>query len=1126
VTLFLSLTTTFAYGELSSEMADPVADLQLTSEERSWIDRNQTVRFTGDPNWLPYEAFDEEGNYIGMVADYLRVIERETGLKFDAMPVSSWTESLVSAVQGKVSVISGDAADAILNQHFNPVETYSRNPIVIIMDYRQNFVENLEEIDDRNIAIIKDYGYTADLFERYPDIGFIEVENIQEGLEGVSQGRFDALLATMALAGYHIAEMGMHNVKVVGKTSVIMDLTLFVDKDTPLLYSIINKTLKSISQTERQEIQQAWVRTKYVEKTDYGLVIQITLGLAILIMLVLGWNRQLQREIDRRHETEQSLRRSENLLKNVIDQLPDVFVLKDHKGDFLLCNQAVADLYDTEPEEMVGKSDRDFGVPAELADAMRENVLGIMEKGETEIVYEDSRDAVTGEIRNYRSIKKPLKDQDGENQILVIAQDISEVVRARNQLAESEARFRRLFESTDAIAVQGYDEERRVIYWNKASEQLYGYSEEQALGQPLEELIIPEPMRKQVITDTQAWLQGGEAIPSAELTLQRADGSKVPVFSSHVMLRGKDGAPEMYCIDVDLTQLKTAQAKIHLLSQAVEQSPVSVLITDKNGSIEYVNTTLQRISGYSAEELRGQKPSILKSNLTPKLLYKELWDAITSGRTWQGELQNRKKNGEIYWEHVYIAPVSGEAGGDFHYLAIKEDITLQKKQAEKILQQAHFDGLTSLPNRFLSLDRLGQLVKEADRNGSRVAVLFIDLDDFKKVNDSLGHEMGDTLLIQAAERLQQSIRQGDTVGRLGGDEFIIILAGLEDPLDANSVVKHLIDDFRRPFRIDNRELLLTTSVGIAVYPDDGKQPSELLRNADSAMYHSKALGRNTYSYFTDSMNRNLSQRLQLEEQLHGALERNEFTLVYQPQVAISNRQVIGVEALLRWENPKLGQVGPEDFIPVAEQTGMIVTIGEFVIREALTKAVEWRRMVSGPFTVAINLSPRQFRDPKLVPFIEQVITDLKVAPETLELEITEGVLMSGLSYVDEAVSAISKLGISIAMDDFGTGYSSLSYLRSYPFNVLKIDRSFINDITVDVTDHELVNAAIAMAHGLGLKVIAEGVETEEQFDMLALQRCDFAQGYLFSKPKKPEEISRFLKKQHEELAHESLITPV
>ena len=494
-------------------------------------------------------------------------------------------------------------------------------------------------------------------------------------------------------------------------------------------------------------------------------------------------------------------------------------------------------------------------------------------------------------------------------------------------------------------------------------------------------------------------------------------------------------------------------------------------------------------------------------------MYKRQWQAITNGHTWQGELQNRKKSGEIFWEHVYITPVNDTAGGNFHYLAIKEDITIQKTQAEKILQQAHFDGLTSLPNRFLSLDRLGQLMKDADRNGNQVAVLFIDLDDFKKVNDSLGHEMGDVLLVKAAERLSKSIRQGDTVGRLGGDEFIVILPGLNNPMDARSVVEHLIEDFRRPFHIESRELLLTTSVGIAIYPNDGKQASELLRNADSAMYHSKALGRNTYSYFTDAMNRDVSKRLLLEEQLHGALERNEFSLHYQPQVAVDQRRIVGVEALLRWHNRKLGQIAPTEFIPVAEQTGMIVPIGEFVIRQALTMAAEWRTLASSPFKVAINLSPRQFRDPNLVPYLKRTIEALKLPAETLELEITEGVLMSGLTYVDEAVTEISGLGISIAMDDFGTGYSSLSYLRSYPFNVLKIDRSFVNDITVDITDHELVNAAIAMAHGLGLKVIAEGVETEEQFALLAHQRCDFAQGYLFSKPVEASSITAYLKRQ-------------
>ncbi|MES9860189.1 MAG: EAL domain-containing protein [Candidatus Thiodiazotropha sp. 4PDIV1] len=994
-----------------------------------------------------------------------------------------------------------------------PVDTYSRNPIVIIMDYRQNYVERLEEIADRRIAIIKNYGYTADIFKHYPLIDFIEVENIQEGLEGVSQGRFDAMLATMALASYHIAEMGIYNVKVVGKTSIIMDLTLFVEERQPLLYSIINKTLKSMSQAEKQEIRQRWVRTKYVEKTDYSLVLVVALGLITIVAIILIWNRRLQHEIRKRHLIELSLRRSESLIMNVIDQLPDVFVLKDERGNFLLCNQAVADLYNTTPEAMIGKHDGDFGVPKEMADFMRENVLSIMARGETDIVYEDSVDAASGETHHYRSIKKPLKDQDGKSQIMVIAQDISEVVHARNQLEESEARFRKIFEATDAIAVQGYSKERKVIYWNKASEDLYGYTAEQAMGTKLEDLIIPESMRTEVISGVDGWLLRGKKIPSAELTLKKADGSLVQVFSSHVMLTGKDDSPEMYCIDVDLTQLKMAQVQIDLLSQAVEQSPVSVVITDKDAQIEYVNSAFLKISGYSAEELVGQNPRILKSGNTPEALYQELWQAITNGKTWQGELQNRKKSGEIYWEHVHISPVTDSTGNSFHYLAIKEDITLQKKQAEKILQQAHFDSLTGLPNRFLSLDRLGQLIKEAERNGNLVAVLFIDLDDFKKVNDSLGHEVGDVVLIKAAERLGDSVRQGDTVGRLGGDEFIVLLGGLKHPKDSIAVVKPLIEGFRRSFNIDGRDLLLTASIGIAVYPNDGLQASELLRNADSAMYHSKAQGRNTFSYFTDSMNKNASRRLLLEGQLHGALERNEFTIQFQPQVAFKNRTIIGVEALLRWFNPTLGQVSPTEFIPIAEQTGMIVSIGQYVITGALSMAAKWRGLGVNPFRVAVNLSPRQFRDPNLVTSFKKMLKAANVTPDTIELEITEGVLMSGLAYVDDAVSGISDLGISIAMDDFGTGYSSLSYLRSYPFNVLKIDRSFINDITVDVTDYELVNAAIAMAHGLGLKVIAEGVETEEQFDLLAQQDCDYAQGYLFSRPVSADEITDLLESQ-------------
>lgn len=560
----------------------------------------------------------------------------------------------------------------------------------------------------------------------------------------------------------------------------------------------------------------------------------------------------------------------------------------------------------------------------------------------------------------------------------------------------------------------------------------------------------------------------------------------------------------------EFTMRKQAEELTRTLYQAIEQSPVSVLITNSDGNIEYVNSTFVMCTGYSSEEVMGQNTRILKSGKTPDLCYQELWQAISNGQAWEGEFQSRKKSGETFWEHAHIAPVLDEAGDIRHYLAVKEDVTLRKQQEERILHQAHFDVLTDLPNRFLALDRLSQLLNEAQRNKDLAAVMFLDLDDFKKINDTLGHDIGDKLLIEAATRLRSVARSADTVGRLGGDEFIVLLGGLSDANDARPVAENLLNRFRDPFRIDGRELVLTISVGIAIYPDDGTSSAELLRSADSAMYHSKEQGRNVYHFFTNAMNQDVARRLQVEEQLRGALERGELYLCYQPLVNVVTCTIVGVEALLRWNNPALGKVSPDEFIPIAEQSGLIIPIGRYVLNQALSMEAKWQQKCESQFTMAINLSPCQFRDLDLVAFVEDAMGQSGVSGESLTLEITEGVLMSGHTYIDDALAALSELGVSIAMDDFGTGYSSLSYLRSYPFNTLKIDRSFINDIIANPADRELVNATIAMAHGLGLKVVAEGVETEEQLAFLAAQSCDFAQGYLFSKPVSADEITEML----------------
>ena len=448
-------------------------------------------------------------------------------------------------------------------------------------------------------------------------------------------------------------------------------------------------------------------------------------------------------------------------------------------------------------------------------------------------------------------------------------------------------------------------------------------------------------------------------------------------------------------------------------------------------------------------------------------------------------------------------------------LSINRLISKQAQAEAKIKQQAHFDNLTNLPNRFLALDRLELMIREARRNDSKIAVLFLDLDFFKKVNDTLGHVSGDKLLVEAAQRISNSVRDTDTVGRLGGDEFIVLMGGVSSTTEVNSIAEKLTDQISHAFHIDGKELVLSASIGISIYPEDGSEIVELIRKADSAMYHSKEMGRNTYSFFTESMNRQIERQLSIEDQFHGALERNELEVYYQLKMDIGSNRIVGAEALLRWTNQTLGAVSPDEFIPIAEQTGLIVPIGQFVLTEALMMAHQWQQELAPNFRMAVNLSPRQFRDPDLVNNISKTLHATEVASHCLELEITEGVLMNEHLHIDRALAELTRLGIKIAMDDFGTGYSSLNYLRNFPFDVIKIDRSFIQDIDSNSMSEQLNHAAISMAHALNISVVAEGVETESQLKILQNLGCDTAQGYYFGKPVPARELTALLQSHHE-----------
>lgn len=656
-----------------------------------------------------------------------------------------------------------------------------------------------------------------------------------------------------------------------------------------------------------------------------------------------------------------------------------------------------------------------------------------------------------------------------------------------------------LFDAVDSISVQGYDEQRRVIYWNKGSELLYGYSQQEAIGKKLEDLIIPTPMREPVIEAHSNWIKHDIEIPASELILKHKEGNDVAVFSSHVMFTNQYETKQMYCIDVDLSEVHKAQAEAtfnaSMLKTIFEAIPDLFFVLEQDGTIADYHANNNNDLYVSPKQFIGKKMiDVLPEKVAHKFQL-HIEKATTQGKMVSFEYELNMPEGINYYEaRVRLLAKKSQM------MVIIRDISEPHRSAELIRRQAHFDSLTALPNRFLSLDRLSQILMEVQKNHVKAAVFFLDLDDFKKVNDSLGHEVGDKLLIEAAHRLQQALKKNDTVGRLGGDEFIVLISSLDDESDALVIADRLLKAFRKPFKLEGRDLILTLSIGIAISPKDGTSASVLLRNADTAMYQAKALGRNTSSFFTPQMNVAMRRRFEIEEQMHGALERNEFELYYQPQIDVKTNTIIGAEALLRWHNIVLGEITPDEFIPIAEQTGLIAPIGVFVINQALRFLNEWQSVNNQQYTMAVNLSPRQFREPELVNIIIHALNENTISNECLELEITEGVLMNSQASIHDALVQIDELGIKLSMDDFGTGYSSLSYLREYPFDVLKIDRSFIAGITDNKADCNLVKAAIAMSHSLEIKVVAEGVETKEQLDLLNELNCDIAQGFYLSKP--------------------------
>jgi len=856
---------------LSVALSTPSSTLELSDDEIQWLNNHPTVTFTGDPNWLPYEAFDKNGQYIGIVSEHLKLISNTTGIQFKMSPSKTWTESTEKAKNGLVDIIS-ETDDSDLQTHLTFTNSYLSNPIVITMRNTENHVENLSLISDKKIALIKDYGYASKIRREYDNISFVTVDDIQHGLISVSTGEIDALLCTLALCSYTISELGLNNVRIVGKTEFDTKLALGVQKNLPELVSILNKAISEISPVDQQGILDPWIKQKFIPKTDYSLVYKIILAAVTLLMIFALWNRRLSKEIVLRKKTESELKSAEETLR------------LSHQRLFLHREQ---------------------------------NPLAVIE----------------------------------------------------------------------------WNTKFEHVYWNDSAEKIFGFKREEVYNQHITKNILPESARE--------------------------------------------------AVDIVWENL----------------------LTNKGGE--------------------------------------------------RSTNENVTKDGRIILCEWYNTPLVDKNGTVIGVTSLVDDVTQKKLSEEMIWKQANFDDLTGLPNRNMFHDRLHHEIMKSKRANLSLALLLLDLDGFKEVNDTLGHAIGDILLQQTAARINECVRESDTVARLGGDEFTIILSELEDKDHIHRVAENIIQKLAEEFYLEEESVHISASIGITLFPHDADNIEDLIKNADQAMYEAKNKGRNCFSYFTQSLQDNALKRLQLTKDLRQAINHQQFEVYFQPIVDMKTNEIHKAEALIRWHHPKHGMISPLDFIPLAEETGLINKIGDWVFKESARWAKHWNEKFNTPLQISVNMSPIQFKVENKVfsnNWLEH-LNDTGLSGKNIVIEITEGLLLHAETDIIEKLLWLRDAGIQVAIDDFGTGYSSLAYLKKFDIDYLKIDQSFVRNMETDSNDVALSEAIIVMAHKLGLKVIAEGVETEAQKQLLINADCDFAQGYLYSKPVPAKEFEALLQHQ-------------